>query len=129
MGSDLATLLLRDAEANSQAQAGSLAQGLRGVERIENAVDLAKARATVIETKDNPVVATRGGDRDASPAHALQGIDRVGQQVQQDLVELVFIDGYLGKIGFDLYPKVHIMLTNVIVMQRERFVDQPLQIG
>ena len=48
-GLDIAAMFLGDAITDAQTQAGSLAHGLGGIERIENTVRISEARSIVIK--------------------------------------------------------------------------------
>src|SRR6266550_8773075 len=50
---NFSTMLLNDPEANTEAQARALANRLRGIERIENAMGVLEAGTTVGEQDDN----------------------------------------------------------------------------
>ena len=79
---------LHDAVADAQTQPGSLAQGLRREERIEDLVaDGSVDAVTVIEDSDlHPRIDRPGSHRD--PAARRAGVDGVGHQLKDNLVDL-----------------------------------------
>src|SRR5262249_46681172 len=85
---DLAPVLLDDLVGNRQAEAAALADRLGRKERLENATDDvgANPRPSVADRDDSPPVLDSRLDDDL--ATALDGLRRVGQDVEEDLVDL-----------------------------------------
>ena len=94
---DFSAMLLDDAVADAQAQSGALADGLGGEEWIEDPIaDLRIDPTPDIDTSSMRRPLRRAGSNvDAAPLSG--GVDRVGEQIQDDLVDAVGEAGDLGK--------------------------------
>src|SRR6185312_10018665 len=126
---DFTTVLLHDAIADAEAEPGSLAHGLGGVKGIEDAVWIAKARAIIVKVQQNTISVPQRFNADHFPGPSFQRVNGVVEQVEQNLLELIFVESDWRKIRLYLYLQLHIMVADVILTKRQNVLQQDLEIG
>ena len=93
-------MLLNNSVANAQSQACALAHRLGRVERVKGAVQIGESGPRVFHFQVGAVSSLQCAYSDlAWLGFALHRIDGVVEQVQQNLLELVFIDRHTRQIG------------------------------
>ncbi len=106
---NLASMLLHDAVADAQAEAGSLADLFGSEEGIENAVGMRNALAVVAERNFDGIPRLGGHDFDAGgTAGFVHGVVGVVQNVQKNLLQLVGVADDIGQFFvevFDDHPR------------------------
>lgn len=94
-------MLLNNAVAGAEAQAGSFADRLGGVERFENALWLFQARTRIGELHNKLCPGSMKGDVKRSTAGFLERINRVRNQLKKHMQKLIRISANL-RIPFSL---------------------------
>ena len=132
---DAAAVLLDDAIADGEAEAGALAGVLRGEEGIEDAADggFVHAGAGVGERRDDGAAgAAGGGDAQgacaafvAAGTHGLLGVD---DEVEEDLQELVRVDHRVGQVGIEFLHYVDVADAQIVVAEFEHALDQGVDV-
>src|SRR5437879_12898736 len=99
---NFSSMLLNDPEANTDAQARARANGLRGIERIENAMGVLEAGTTVGEQNDHVAAVADRLDRQNTARGCLHGFQGVADNVEENLHQLISITAHAGKNGLHL---------------------------
>jgi len=87
MAENLASMLLHDAVADAEAEAGSLANLFGGEEGIENLIGVGDAVAVIAEGDFHSIAGFGANDFDAGrTAHFVDGIVRIVQDVEKNLL-------------------------------------------
>ena len=92
-------MLLNDAEANAEAQARAFAHRLRRIERIENAMRVLEAGTGVGEQDDNVAAVTDRFDCQNAARGCFHGLQRIANNVEENLHQLISISAHAGKNG------------------------------
>ena len=119
-------MLLDDAVADAQAQAGPLPYGLGGEEGLEDALQVLfrNPDAVVFDLDFDGPVARAGPDPDVSLV--LNRMECVGQQVHEDLVELARVALDLGNVA--VLPVNFDPVLVLIAQEVERHLQRGVQI-
>src|SRR5437016_2504186 len=96
------TVLLNDAEANAEAQARAFAHWLRCIERIKNAMRVLEAGTTVGAQDDNVATVADGLDCQNTARGRFHGLQRVADNVEENLHQLISVSAHAGKNGLKL---------------------------
>src|SRR6266404_1719462 len=123
-GVDLAAMLFHNAIAYAQPQTGSPSHRLGGEEWIKGPIYIAETVTVVVKQHGDTLVAAAGINTDFFLWITVQSINGVIQQVQQDLFELVFVHGHGRQVGLNVYLDLNIMVTQVVLAQRQHVLQQ-----
>src|ERR1700685_4608138 len=108
-------MFLHDSIADAEAEAGSLADGLGGVKRIEDAVGIFHSRSVVCDFDAQSISGEHGADPDfAFTAFFDHSVHGVIQNVQENLLELVKIPGGERQLGFKLAMDANTVELHVV---------------
>src|SRR5467141_3364009 len=99
---NFSAMLLNDTKANAEAQAGALANRLRRIERIENAMGVLEAGTTVGEQDDNVAAVADRFDGHHTARGCFHGFQGVADNVEENLHQLISITAHTGKNGLKL---------------------------
>src|SRR5271168_898391 len=99
---NFAAVFLHNAETDAQAQAGSFSNGFGGVKGIEHTMRLLDTRAVVREERDDIRAVAHGLDGERAALGSLQGIDRIADDVEKYLHQLIAVAANPRKNGFQL---------------------------
>src|SRR5437016_4791206 len=99
---NFSAMLLNDTEANAEAQARALANRLRGIERIENAMGIFEAGTTVGEQNDHVAAVADRLDRQNTARGCLHSFQGVADNVEENLHQLISITAHARKNGLQL---------------------------
>src|ERR1700688_1681337 len=99
---NFSAVLLNDTEANTEAQACALANRLRGIERIENAMRVLEAGTTVGEQDDHVAAVADRFDRQNTARGCFHGFQGVADNVKENLHQLISVTAHSGKNGLKL---------------------------
>src|SRR5690349_4165969 len=127
LGFDEPAMLADDGHADAQAEAGAAAGTLGGVEGIEDARKSfgADADAVVLKGDDDAVAAAAGANLEAAGlADFADGLLGVGDEIQEDLDELVGVTQDAGKTSVG--EKVHfdVVAAQGVFVKLERALDE-----
>src|SRR5581483_12487493 len=100
--------------ADTESKPGALAYGLGCVEGIEGAIHIGKTWAIVFKADDDLLILLYAIDFNFLLFKALYRVYSVIENVQQNLFQLVFVDGRLGKIGLDVGHDFHSVALHVV---------------
>src|SRR5277367_1780135 len=110
--------------ANAEAKSGSLADGFRGVKRIEDARGVLYSRAGIRKFNEHLIAFDSGMHPDfAGRALFEDGIHRVIDEVQKNLLQLVRIGGDLRKILRQIKLELDLAHAKVIVAEAQSIFD------
>ncbi len=99
---NLSTMLLNDAEANAQAQAGALPDGLGCIERIEDAMGILDPRTGVQEQDHDVATVANGFNGEHAAFVGFHGVEGVADDIEENLHELVSVATNAGENGLEL---------------------------
>ena len=115
---NLAAVLLHDAVADAEAEAGSLADLLGGEEGIENAVGMGDAVAVVAERNFHGVAGFGGHDLDAGgAADFMNRVVGVVQDVEENLLQLVSVADDIGQSFVEMFDDIDAVTVEVVRAQ------------
>ena len=121
MAENLTSVLLHNAVADAQAEAGSLANLFGGEEGIEDAIGVGDTVAIVAEGNFDGIVGLGGHDFDTSgAADFVHGVIGVVQDVQKNLLQLVSVTDNVGKIFVEVFDDVDAVAVEVVGTQLNR---------
>src|SRR5689334_10745709 len=120
---DLSAVFLYDSVTDAQAQASAFANGLRGVKGVKDAIQIGKTIAIIIKAKHHAAIVAACLNPYALFGVTFQRVNGIIQQVQQDLFELVFIQGYgwQARLNLDLY--FDIVIVEMVLTQRQNVLQ------
>src|SRR5271168_3030776 len=110
---DFAAGFLDDAVADAEAEASTFAHRLGGEERIERAVQVAEAGAGIVEADENAIALARGGNGNGALRAFFHRVNRIVQNIQQYLLQLVLADGNARKLRLDVQLHANAELADV----------------
>src|SRR5579859_8050499 len=120
LGVDFAVVFFHRAVAHAQAQAGALAHGLGGIERIEDAVEVAEAGSGVAEAHDNFPGVEVSFHQDFLFRRLLDSLRRVGEKIHENHFELAFVDGNARQVRRKVQFKTDARLLPLILAKHQR---------
>src|SRR5215472_1496944 len=123
LGVDSAVVLFHRAVAHAQAQAGALPHGLGGIERIEDAVEVAEARAGIAEAHHDFLGLEVSFHQDFLFRCLFDRLRGVGEKIHKDHFELAFINGNARQIGRKVQLKTDARLLSLILAEHQRIAD------
>ncbi len=88
-----AARLLDDPVADAQAEPRSFSNGLRRVERIERAIQIAESSAGILDVDRDPATLTRSRNANLPRLADLDGVNCVVQNIEEHLLQIVVADG------------------------------------
>src|SRR5579859_912955 len=98
---DLAAMILDDSIDDAETQAGALSHGLGGIEGVENTLRIAYPRTGVGELNDQFVPASHGGNLQGTAAGFIESVNRVLNDLDKNLKQLVGIGDNARTVAFD----------------------------
>ena len=113
-------MFLDDPVTDAQPKAGSFAHRLSGVEGIENPARVLDSRAAVIELHAHEGVFLEDAHfQQTAPATLHHGIERVVDNVQEDLLQLVRIGHHRGHVPGNFAFQRDVVDLQIVFAQRE----------
>src|SRR6195256_591758 len=129
VGENLAGMLLDDAVANAQTEAGSLSHLLGGEEGIENAVGMGDAVAIVAERDFHGIAGLGRHDLDARRAtYGVHGVVGVVKDIEKDLLQLVRVTNDIGQSFIKVLDDFHAMTIEVIGPQLDGAAQDDIEL-
>src|SRR5580704_8676997 len=125
---NIAAMLLHHAVADTEAEAGALAHGFGGVERIEDFVRLLHPRAGVGKFDDDQAAFAQRANQEDTTASGLHGIHAIADQMIENLEQLIGIaaNGRQDAAIFEF--DANILFAQVQIAQLDRTGEHGIQI-
>jgi hypothetical protein len=115
---NFACMLLHNAVADAEAEAGSLADLLGGEEGIEDAIGMGNAVSVVGERNFDGIADSGADDLDAGgTADFMHGVIGVVQDVQENLLQLVGVTDDIGQSLIEMFDDFHSVTVEVVRTQ------------
>ncbi len=126
---NLAPMLLQNAVANAEAEAGAFADLFGGEERVENLIRMGDSVAVVAERNFDRVARLGRHDLDArGTADFVHGIVGIVQNVEKDLLQLVRVAHHLGQSLVEMFHDIDAVAVEVIGPQLDRPAQNRVQL-
>ena len=124
-------VVVDDAVADRQAEAGPLAAFLRREERVEDAAQVLRRNADAIVDERQEDVALLGARADLQLAAAVRAQHRVlgvGDDVEEDLLDLVRVGHRQRQVRVEVEVEVDVLDAQVVAAQLQHSLEQGVQV-
>src|SRR5258708_19384224 len=116
---DLSAVFLHDTVTDAQTQTRAFTDRFGCVKGIKDTIHVSESIAIIVKTQRHSAIVAAGLDAYFLAGIALQGIDGIIQQIQQNLLELVFIQRHMRQPRLNLYLDVYILVEQMVFAKRQ----------